>query len=122
MATVTWQMVAALGPELAAVTDVLTHALILDFANTGLNPAAFGGEASPRLRLARIYFAAHFATGGPLGDGSGETGPVTAEAIGGLSRQFGLPFAQWGIFGTTSYGRKFLALVEGSYVRGPFVA
>jgi hypothetical protein len=121
MSAVTWQMVSGMVPELAQITDVLVQALIMDFANTALDPVAFGGENSPRLRLARVFFAGHFATGGPLGDGSG-SGPVTSETLGSLTRQYGMPYLEWGMFGTTEYGRKFLAIVQGSAVRGPFVA
>lgn len=115
MAAITWTDVTNHAAELASVavgaqTDVLGH------VNTALNVTLFGDETSPRLKLARIYLAAHLGTMGNLG---GVSGPVSSESAGGLS----VSYAVWmtnSLLASTSYGRAYLATLS-SVVFGPQV-
>lgn len=123
MAAIAWADVTAMAPELAAV-DVGAQATILAHVNAALSVATFGGEAAPRLRLARILLAAHFGTVA-LSGGAAPAGPVVSESAGGLSRTYaqasagGAADSAWS---STSYGRELAALIRSSAARLPVVA
>jgi hypothetical protein len=111
-----------MAPELSTVPTAAQD-FILEYVNQALVVDIFGGEGSPKLRLARIYLAAHY--GSLFGSGgSGAAGPVTSESAGGLSRSYG--FASSFVFnddalGSTVYGRNYLGLVRTSPARAPVV-
>lgn len=91
---------------------------ILAFVNTALDVRLFDlGELDPRLKLARIYLALHFATGdanNAAGNGAdGPAGPVTAESAGGLQRSYeALGAADDPLLAESYWGRRFLQLVR----------
>ena len=120
MAAIDWDDVVSHAPELST-TDVDAQDDILDHVNTALVVAKFGGESSGRLKLARIYLAAHLASVSGQG-GVGVAGPVTSETAGGLSRTYAVlsATAQQELQGST-YGQLFLDLVRTSSARGPMV-
>lgn len=123
MAAITWPDVVAIAPELASLS-VTAQTLILDHVNTALNVSVFGGEASPKLRLARVFLAAHYGTVATTG-GAVLAGPVTAESAGGLSRSYATTFATdafGGPWGSTAYGQSFAALLRSSPARLPVVS
>ncbi len=60
MAAIIWAHVVGIYPEAEGVDPIHQNA-ILAMVNTGLNVASFGGEASHKLRMARLYLAAHHA-------------------------------------------------------------
>lgn len=121
MASIAWSDVLTQGAELSAVhataqTDILAH------VNTTLHVEDWGGEASPKLRLARIYLAAHFGALQILaGGGSGAAGPVTSESDGRLSRSYGWAGAMSGgdpLYDLTKYGRSYRTLMRPTFA-GP---
>lgn len=60
MASITWQNVVDFFATLSDV-PVAAQTAILEAANEAFSVANFsGGESDPELRLARIYYAAHF--------------------------------------------------------------
>ena len=97
----------------AAQTDILS------FVNTELAVAFFGGDGI-KLRLARIYFAAHVGFTEALRGAAGTVvGPLIGESAGGLSRSYATGIA--GIRATshasTGYGQLFDDLVRSSAMR-----
>lgn len=121
MAAITWAAVEDLAPELSTVNaDAQTE--ILNFVNDAFDPAALGGEASYRLRMARIYYAAHFGTVTAQGS-SGAAGPVIGESAGGLSRQYASfsPAGSDPLLDSTPYGKQLRLIIRNSPARGPLV-
>lgn len=107
-----WGDVLALDSTLCDVPDEL-GSLITYHANNGLNAEVFGGEDAPLYRLARLYYAAHFATL-TLRGANGAAGPVTQESVGGLMIQYANTGAAGSnVFALTSFGQAWLNLVRG---------
>lgn len=103
-------------PGLVTV-DVGVQDDILAHVNTALDVRLFDlGESDPRLKLARIYLALHFATGdanNAAGVGADSpAGPVTAESAGGLMRQYAQLGSADPLLGSTHWGRQYLAIVR----------
>lgn len=124
MATIIWDDVVAHAAQLSTL-DVDARNAILAHVNTALVPKKFGGESSPKLKLARVYLAAHLATVGPASGGTITAGPVTSETVGGVSRTYAnlasaSAESQAQLQGST-YGQLFLELVRTSSARGPMV-
>lgn len=122
MAAITWDNVTDHAPELSTV-DSDAQDDILAYVNTVLAVVKFGGEDSPRTKLARIYLAAHFASLASLG-GSGSSGPVIEEEVGDIRRRYaeiGGSSETGADFNRTTYGQSFLAIVRASSARGPQV-
>lgn len=123
MAAILWSDVEAIAVELADV-PIAAQTLYLDLANKFLNVNMFDGEDGPRVKLARIYLAAHFATLDRQ-RGTATAGPVISESRGGLSRSYANLFQTSngpGLFGSTAYGMNYEALVRTSGARWPTVA
>lgn len=124
MAAIDWAAVLAMfpaDPALAAL-PVPAQTDILAYVNTTLAVRVFGGEESPKLRLARIYLAAHYATAsGP--SAAGLSGVVTSESvgIGSASRSYAAPNASSSAWGSTSYGRLYAELLRTTSARFPRV-
>lgn len=116
MSEINWDAVVAFAPELSDV-NIDVQAYLLAHVNTTLNVAVFGGEESPKLRLARIYLAAHMATGMLLGASAGE---IQSETVGGVSYTYS-GAAPVSSFESTGYGKQYAALVRNSIARFPFV-
>jgi hypothetical protein len=121
MASIIWSDVVAMAPELALVPGVSAQNDILAYVNVALDVSLFGGESGPKLRLARIYLAAHFGKLSSQG-GVGIAGPVIAESAGGLSRSYAnLTMLGAHHFGGTVYADMFNELVDTSMARLPIV-
>lgn len=121
MADIAWSNVVDFAPELSGI-DADAQTDILAYVNDELDVALFDGESGPKTKLARIYLAAHVATGTLTGSSGGAAGPVTAEAEGGLSRSYGSMSAALSdpaMLALTPYGLRFLGLVNTSAARGP---
>lgn len=115
MAAIDWNAVTAVAAGLTKVPDD-ARTVILSHVNTALDVRRFSyGETDPRLRLARIYLAAHFATVSlPSSGASGPAGPVTSESAGGLSRSYGQLSASDTdpLLEFTSYGRMYRLIMR----------
>lgn len=122
MADITWADVTGIAGELTAV-PVSAQTDILAYVNTTLAVAMFGGEDSPKLRMARIYRAAHMATLLTSG-GSVTAGPVTSETVGAnsISRSYGAGSGSSSDWDSTPYGRQYAMLVRTSSARWPRVS
>lgn len=111
MAAIVWGDVEAFDSTLASVdaaaqTDILAH------VNTALEAGSFrDGEADKRLRLARIYLAAHFAVTALPGSASGG-GAIKRERGGPLEIEYAAAAAGVGL-GETAAGRRFQELIRG---------
>jgi hypothetical protein len=110
VASIDWDDVEAFDSALSSVAtaaqdDILAH------VNTAINTALFAdGEDDPRLRLARIYLAAHFAQTASSGS-SGSGGPVTRERAGELEIAYAAAAAGTG-FDETAAGRRYKELIR----------
>ncbi len=118
MADIAWSDVIELAPELSTVSAG-AQSTILAYANDALSVAAFGGETSPKLKLARVYLAAHVGTLSSQG-GNPSAGPVTAESADNISRSYAArTVANPSDWDATSYGQLYAALVRTSRARLP---
>lgn len=115
--SIAWTEVIALAPELGAVS-VYTGEFIISYVNSALNVANFGGEASPKTRLARLYLAAHLGATSLRGIAGG---PITSESMGGLARSYGSLRQDWSELHLTAYGQTYCALVATTPARAGFV-
>lgn len=117
MAVISWAMVLNHAPELSVIpvgaqTDILAH------VNTTLKPSVWGGEDSAKLKLARIYLAAHFGT---LEKSKGAVvGPVVSSSAGGLARSFAVVAGSSSGYADTPYGKQYEALLKTTPARLPF--
>ncbi len=117
MADIVWTDVTDFASELSTV-DSDAQVVILAYVNDALSVSAFGGETSPKLKLARIYLAAHVGTlsrgGTPM------AGPVTSETDGTIARSYAArAIANPSDWDSTSYGQLYAALVRTSRARLP---
>lgn len=110
MAAITWEDVLAVAPELTTTTDP-ARVIFLSYANNALAVSEWGGEASPTLKLARCYLAAHQAASSVAG-ATGAVGPVTSESAGGLSRSYASTPASSSEMGSTRYGQSWVELAR----------
>lgn len=115
MAAITWEDVAGHAPELRRLsTRAQTDILALANDPTYLNVTNFGGEDTNKLRLARIYLAAHFGT---MDRRRGIPGAVSSTALGPASRSYAHP-ADWRTFlQATSYGMNLATMMRTSPAR-----
>ena len=127
MAAITWAHVVAHASALATV-NADQQADLLAFVNAHVNAGAFGGEDAYRTKLARVYLAAHLASlpgAGVASGGAHAAGPVTSESTGGVSRSYAAAAssagAGGGTWGETIWGRRYLALLNGSRAAWPRV-
>lgn len=111
MADIAWPDVTTAFPNEAALAAVPVplQAPILERVNK-LSANFFGGADSARFKLARLYLAAHMAL--TTVPGNAAAGPVTAEAIDDLSRQYAVMVT--GSHGATGYGQAFDELLRSS--------
>ncbi len=116
MADIIWTDVVDFASELSAL-DSEAQTAILAYVNDALSPKAFGGEDSPKLKLARIYLAAHVGT--LSRGGGGPSGPVTSETAGNISRTYAAAGGAPSDWSSTSYGQLYIALVRTSRARLP---
>lgn len=122
MADISWSDVVIVAPEMASGVAAPLQELILSYVNSTVAPSEFGGESSPRLKLARSYLAAHYAATSQL-QAASPVGNITSMSEGGVSTSFsGSPMASESSLGTTNYGQVFLTFVRRSPARAGFVA
>lgn len=124
MSEITWFDVKAIAPELGSVDlGSLTAQHILAHVHATVPVEPFGGESSPRLRMARMLLAAHYGRIATSG-GALPAGPVTAESMGGLSRSYAAPTMAGaaGLWSATTYGQQYAAMLQSSSLRLPRVA
>lgn len=116
MADITWINVVDHAKKLAdPAVDTDAQADILADANATFKVTEFpGGESGAKLKLARIYYAAHFGTTIQEGGGGAAAGTVVAETAGGLSRSYAsaASIASSSGFDQTPYGRLLLTLIR----------
>lgn len=117
MAAITWNHVVALYDDLDCV-NTEAQEIYLAEANTAIDVSNFeGGELSPRVKLARIYLAAHGAYAAKLrGDG-----PVASESIGGVSTSYRAVGSDDNALRLTAPGREYLSIIDTSLCRLPVV-
>lgn len=125
MPPITWDDVVAVAADLTSV-PVAAQNFYLALAEEKVNPAAFGGETSVVYKMARIYYAAHFAAMDLVnGDASSQPYPISSKSEGGVSISYSVGTGgstTESMMGETTYGRSFLALVRQSgYARAGFV-
>lgn len=120
---IVWGQVVAFDAELAKLPlEVQLDALA--FANS-LNPQGFGGETTPKYKLARLLYAAHF---GELVlramkmSASGAAGAVSSETISATSVTISYDTAKTtDSLALTACGQAFSELASSSLSRLPFV-
>lgn len=118
MAAIAWTDVTGVAPELSTV-PVAGQNAILAVANTILNVLNWGGETSPKLFLARCYYAAHLGT---LHMRVGVAGAVASEAAGGLSVGYQNPMLGLHTpLQLTAYGMAYLSLARSTAARAGMV-
>lgn len=87
MAAILWSDVTDTAADLAVVSANAQTA-ILAFVNEALDTRLFAnGESDNRLKLARVYLAAHYGAIDAGGSG-GPGGPLASESGGGLARTY----------------------------------
>lgn len=120
MAPITWTNVTDHASELSVVSAA-AQTDILAVANTTFNPAEFVDETSVKLKLARIYYAAHFGTLEKEKSGGAAAGTVIAESAGGLSRNYAsaASIVSSSGFDQTPYGRLLIVLIRSLPSRAP---
>ncbi len=106
--------VKALGSELDALDDTVVQAAI-DAAETELNEDILG----ERFDLAVKYLAAHEAK---LRAPGGASGTVQSVSVGGVSRSYSSGSSTESDFDRTSYGQRFLRIIENTSTARFFVA
>lgn len=122
MAAITWDEVTAFAPGMATFADD-GQTLVLAEVNTCFNVSYFvDGESSAKLKLCRIYYAAHLATIATQGN-SGAAGPVTSEMIDRLRRSYAAPSGAvaYDSLDSTAYGKMLRSLVRTTAARAPVV-
>lgn len=112
MAAVTWTDVTDLQSGLSTVSAG-AQSKILAYVNEGLNPAAFGGEDSPRWTLARCYLAAHLGT---LTQRSGTAGAVSSETYGTSAVSIAYGTTDEGL-ASTAWGQAYQGMLDASPLR-----
>lgn len=113
MAAIEWSDVLEHAAELSTVTAGARET-ILGVVNAYLEVSIFGGEDSDKLKLARIYLAAHIATSAAR---AGAAGPMTSSSAGRLSRSYAVAQSASGTFGATSYGVLLRMLIDTTSAR-----
>ncbi len=120
MAAITWPNVVDFAATLST-TAVGAQDAILAYVNQALQPEVYGGEDATKLRLARIYLAAHM---GEILRRQGIGGAVTGESISAESVSFSYAAPFHGAISsleTTSWGLEFQRLTNSTYARLPVV-
>lgn len=107
MAAITWTQVVLLAPELETLPSGAQD-LILDYVNQALPVGPWGGESGPKLKLGRIYLAAHMGT--LTASGSGGLGQITEVSEGDVVTKFAEAAKSGSSLDQTSYGQEFKRL------------
>lgn len=123
MSAITWSDVTGTFPNDTLLLNLPVPAQtdILAYVNNVLSVEFFGPDpAGYKLRLARIYFAAHVGFTEALRGSAGTvTGPLIGESAGGLSRSYGtgIGIIRATAHASTGYGQLFDDLVRSSAMR-----
>lgn len=106
---IVWADVEIMAPDLAA-TPVSVQDEILALVDETVPATSWGGEASARLRMARIYLAAHHAT--LWARATDAPGAIASESAGGMSVSYASDAAGFAGAPTasTKWGREYLEL------------
>jgi hypothetical protein len=123
MADITWSDVEDHAAELSSVSAG-AQTNILAFVNATLDVTCVGGDAgedSPRVKLARVYLAAHLGTLALPGGAGGAGGPLTAESLGDEARSYGSFDMDPAYLAMTGYGALYLSMIRTSAARSPIV-
>lgn len=112
---ITWADVILVAPALSTLSTAQQN-LFLSMAETTLNATEFGDKYD----FACIYFCAHYATVTKNG-GNGPGGPISAEAVGRVSRSYAVPSAGDEFWSSTAFGRAYQSIVNSLLSRGGFV-
>lgn len=121
MAAITWADVTNFAPR-TPTTHADMQAAILAYVNTSIKVTNFAlGEASAKLKLARLNLAAHMAMVGPS-SGNVNVGNVSSSSAGGLSLSYvaGGVAVEASSLGSTLYGQEYLRLIRTSGARVGF--
>lgn len=112
MAAINWANVTDEAPELATGISTNAQTVLLDYANTKIDPAGYDGEDGRKTFLARVYWVAHTST---MLKRKGLAGTRTAQSAGPVSESFTLLQLPWlGVYSTTSYGVLFASISQSS--------
>lgn len=117
MADIAWSDVLDFAAELSVVPTG-KQTVLLAYVNTALNVGIVGGtlgEESPKLKLARIYLAAHMASL------KNTSGIIASEGEGDLSISYSLPPAGDAYWSRTGYGAAFSNIMRTTRVVLPMV-
>lgn len=119
MSAILWTDVEGIAPELSAV-PVAGQTMILAHVNDVVTEVQWGGDAaSPTLKMARVYYAAHMGVTTFLGS-DGPSGPLTAEKAGGLSSSYAAPAISDSLLDSSPYGKILRTLIrQNPWARGP---
>lgn len=120
MAAIVWSDVVAIVSTLSTVAGA-QQTLILALANARVPGAVFDGEDGITTKMARIYYAAHFASL-PGAGSTAPAGPLVAQSRGKFAQQFqGLPQSAMNEWLLTQWGRRYWQLLQTSKARWPLV-
>jgi hypothetical protein len=108
VASIAWSDVVAIAPQLATIPVAAQNAF-LAYVNIEIDVVKVGGdlgEDSPRLRMARLYLAAHM---GEMWRRKGQSGELTSENVGATAIAFtyGARNFDGDVLKTTSYGLEY---------------
>lgn len=114
---ITWDDVINLPAAQLVTIPPITQSKILTYVNgEGINPEAFGENVN----LARVYLAAHLASGSGSA-ARGATGPVVSQSVGGISRSYAAMASSDGLE-SSGYGKLLKGMIQRSeYCRVPLV-
>lgn len=115
MSKIAWTDVVAFAATLTSVNEE-AQVDILAYVHDRVSVDEFGGEESPTLRLARIFFAAHLGSM-PQQGSTGAVGPVVSESVGGLSRSYAQLNNASDSLSSTTYGQQFVELCRRTAMR-----
>ena len=114
MAPIAWSDVVGYAAQMSAVSATAQQ-LILDYVNITMSVVNFGGEDTPKTKLARVLLACHLGACGPIG---GATAAIlTGESEGELSVSYTLPPIPIGadpFWSRTGYGLSYYAMLKSS--------
>lgn len=113
MAAITWTDVTDVAKELTTVSVGAQTAILL-LVNDFLDVGTWGGEDSQKLKMGRVFLAAHIAT--LSAKRKGKAGTVSSEAAGGLSRSY-QSLATATALSLTSYGDLYTMLAKSTAAR-----
>lgn len=107
MAAITWSQVVLIAPELETLPSGAQD-LILDYVNQALPVGPWGGEDGPKIKLGRVYLAAHLGT--LSASGTGGLGQILEVSEGDVITRFAEASKAGSSLEQTGYGQEFKRL------------